>query len=185
MAAPTGFPALDVALGGGWPMGGLTELLVKGDTAMAMRLLAPALSGLMAREQRWVMLIAPPWLPYAPGLAWQGLEVRRVLVVEARQLAQALWACEEALDSGACAMVVVWLGRAGRVMLQRLQRRAASRHNPAVVIRAASFRHEHSPALLRLALEPVAGGDLQVEVIRNRLPGVRWSSSSLRLSPCL
>lgn len=185
MAAPTGFPALDRALGGGWPVAGLTELLVKGDTAIAMRLLAPVLSGFTAREQRWVMLIAPPWPPYAPGLAWQGIGVPRVLVVRVQQITEALWACEEALASGASAMVVVWVDRAARPVLQRLQLRAASRHSLAVLIRAASFRHEHSPALLRLVLEPVPGGGLQVEVVRNRLPGVRLPASPLRLSPCL
>jgi len=166
-------------------MSGLTELLVKGDGATAMRLLTPVLAGFTAREHRWIMLVAPPWLPYAPGLAWQGLEISRVLVVPDPPGTTALWALEEALASGACAAVLAWLGCVGRTVLQRLHLRAARRHSLAVLIRAASFRHERSPALLRLMLEPVAGGELQVEVVRNRLSGARWPSSPLRLSPCL
>jgi protein ImuA len=44
--------------------------------------------------------------PYAPGLAEQGLDPNRLVLVRAPSARQALWALEEALKSPACAAVV-------------------------------------------------------------------------------
>ena len=103
------------------------------------------------------MLIAPPWIPYAPGLCWQGLALNRVLMVRVRQPPEALWAMEETLRSGACAGVIAWVGttatqRAGHSLLQRLHLLAGKQQAWAVLIRAARCRRERSPARLRLQL---------------------------------
>ena len=133
---PTGFPALDHLLGGGWPTGMLTELLVAGHGSGELGLLSPALARLTTHTQPsvaggWVMLIAPPWIPYGPGLCWQGFALNRVLMVRVRQPPEALWAMEEALRSGACNGVIAWVGttatqRAGHSLLQRLHLLAGS-----------------------------------------------------------
>jgi protein ImuA len=150
---------------------GLTELLVEGDTSAAMRLLGPVLARFTTGEQRWSMLIAPPWMPYAPGLSSQGLGLPRILVIQARRAPEALWAFEEALASGACAAVVAWIGRGGRALLQRLHFLAGKGETFAVLVRTTAFRPERSPALLRLALKPTPQGGLHIEMCRNRLHG--------------
>lgn len=175
MHVPSGFPELDAMLGGGWPGGGLTELLVEAGTFAELALLSPALSrltcGHAAADPAWIMLIAPPWIPYAPGLCWHGLALSRVLVTEVRQAADVLWAMEAALGSGACAAVVAWAGAASRVALQRLHLLAGRRPVWSVLVRAARFRQERSPAMLRvqLHLQPGVQGVVRAEIFKNRL----------------
>jgi hypothetical protein len=172
---PSGFPELDAMLGGGWPIGGLTELLIEAGTAAELRLLSPVLSrltcGHATADPAWVMLIAPPWIPYAPGLCWQGLALSKVLVTEVRQAADVFWAMEAALGSGTCAAVIAWAGTASRVALQRLHLLAGKRPVWSVLVRAARFRHERSPAMLRLQLhlQPGVQGAVRAEMFKNRL----------------
>ena len=174
---PTGFPALDALLGGGWPTGVLTELLVARHGSGELGLLCPALAcltttGTQDASSRWVMLIAPPWIPYAPGLCWQGLALDRVLTLQVRQPPEVLWAMDETLRSGACAGVIGWAGataaqRAGRSLLQRLHFLAGKQQAWAVLIRTAQFRRQRSPARLRLELQSSPPDRLQVEIFRN------------------
>jgi cell division inhibitor SulA/protein ImuA len=179
----TGFAALDEALGGGWPTGILIEILVQEPSpGSELSLLSPALAGLTAAQSGWVLLIAPPWIPYAPGLAQQGLAVQRVLVVEASSAAEALWAMHEALRSGSCEAVIAWLGAAGdagRVALQRLQWLARQRSQLAVLVRARRHRRDRSPARLRLSVEPGPDRGLCVDICRNH----RRPTGSVRLEP--
>lgn len=175
---PSGFPALDAMLGGGWPTGGLTELLIESGASAELGLLSPALTRLSCgdatADPAWVMLIAPPWIPYAPGLCWQGLALSRVLVIDVRQAADALWVMEAALRSGACAGVIAWAGAAGRVALQRLHLLAGKRPVWSVLVRAARFRYERSPAMLRLQLhlQPGTQTAVRAEIFKNRLRAV-------------
>ncbi len=104
----TGFPVLDEALpGGGWPVGALTEILSAAEGIGELRLLMPAFARL-GGEGRWIMWISPPYIPYAPALIHQGLDLSRVLWVRAGTEADSLWAGEQALRSGACGAVSVW-----------------------------------------------------------------------------
>jgi len=160
----------------------LTELLVASHGSGELGLLCPALAFLTTpgltttdvdgESPRWVMLIAPPWIPYAPGLRWQGLAPDRVLVVRVRQPPEVLWAMDETLHSGACAGVIAWAGtttvqRAGYSRLQRLHLLAGRQQAWAVLIRTARFRRQRSPARLRLELRSPSPETLQVEVFRN------------------
>lgn len=182
----TGFPALDAALDGGWPGGILTELLVPEQGSGELGLLSPALAQLtasgdttLAGTGSWVMLIAPPWIPYAPGLCWQGVALGRVLIVGLRRpfespwaMEQTLWAMEEALRSGTCAAVIAWAGttamyRIRHTQLQRLHFLANKRTAWAVLIRAAQCRRERSPARLRLQLRRSSPAELQLDIFKN------------------
>ena len=182
----TGFLALDTLLGGGWPTGMLTELLVPAQGCGELGLLSPALAGLTAPTGinaptpavggRWIMLIALPWIPYAPGLGWQGLTLNRVLMVQVQQPPEVLWTLEETLRSNACAGVVAWVGatalqRGGQSLLQRLHLLAGKHQVWTVLIRSTRCRQERSPARLRLQLLCTAPGTLEVEVFKNAWRG--------------
>ena len=97
---PTGFAALDRALPGrGWPAFGLIEVRCPEPGSAALPLLLPAfsrLSGLGA----WLGLVAPPHIPYAPGLAGQGIDLARLLWVEPHTGDERRWAFEQVLRSG-------------------------------------------------------------------------------------
>lgn len=106
---PTGVAALDAALPtGGWPEAVLSEVLTPVDGVGELQLLWPALARLSRAGER-IVLVAPPYVPFAP--AWQaaGVELRQVQVIEASSPRDALWATEQCLRSGSCG-AVLWSG---------------------------------------------------------------------------
>ncbi|MCP4042167.1 MAG: SOS cell division inhibitor SulA, partial [Gammaproteobacteria bacterium] len=71
----TGFTGLDAALpGGGWPVGALTEIFTAGDGIGELRLIMPALARLSS-EGRWIVWVTPPYIPYAPALQQEGMDL--------------------------------------------------------------------------------------------------------------
>lgn len=152
---PSGFPPLDRALvTAGWPRDGLIEILVErhGD---AFALVLPLLVAL-STQPRWLLLVDPPWLPYAPALAGHGLALNRLLICHAGE--QAPWAMEQGLRSGACAAVLGWDPGWPSPRLRRLQLAAAERKTPAMLFRPTDRLGEPSPARLRLRAQPTPAG---------------------------
>ncbi|NTV87740.1 MAG: hypothetical protein HGA21_13475, partial [Burkholderiaceae bacterium] len=109
---PTGHGALDAVLpGGGWPVGTLVEVLQAQAGQGEWRLLLP---GLVARTHPGqsagpLVLVNPPYRPFMPGLAAQGLDAARLLMLQgptlATDAAARVWACEQALRCGGVAAV--------------------------------------------------------------------------------
>lgn len=167
---PTGFEALDNRLpGGGWPVGCLTEILVEQEGIGEWRLILPALAG-CSGGGGWITLIDPPYLPYAPVLAVHGIELSRLLLVRGRDHAEHLWAAEQALRSGACGILVLWLPAGGGVHgrdLRRLQLATEQGGGACLVLRDARAVRHASPAALRLRIRPRAAG-LGVEILKCR-----------------
>lgn len=183
-ARPTGFAALDAELpGGGWPAAGLTELLLAAPGSGEWRLLAPVLARDLGHDGR-VLCIAPPLVPYAPALQVLGLPLERLMIITPGSLADTAWAVEQGLRSGACAAVLWWQGEERAAALTTALRRLhlASLEEgtcPLFALRPASVRAQSSPAPLRLALEPVALGQLAVTVFKRRGPAM---AAPLRLT---
>lgn len=162
----SGYPELDAELpGGGWPQGELTEFLMEKSGIGELSLLQPALASL-SKAGGWVALVAPPFLPHAP--AWQaaGIDLGRLLVVEARE--QAAWSCEQLLAGGGFAAVLAWPGREGDARaLRRLQVAAEGSRTLAFVWRSLAVARQPSPAPLRLMLSTGAEG-LAVRILKRR-----------------
>lgn len=152
----SGFPALDEALPGGWPLGALTEILNDHTGIGELRLFMPALVRL-SRQGRWIALVAPPHIPYAPALAQHGLDLSRLLLIHPRDGTDALWAVEQALHSGACGAVLAWPRRVDGNGLRRLQLAAEAGHSLGLMFRSRASAATPSPAVLRLQLD--AGED--------------------------
>lgn len=149
----TGFPALDAVLpGGGWPLGALTEILHAHTGIGELSLLMPMLARL-SRQNKWIALIAPPYLPYAPALVGHGVNLSRLLLIHPGNATDALWAVEQTLRSGTCAAVLAWPRRADAKSLRRLQLAAATGRSLGLIFRAHTRRVNSSPAALRLHLE--------------------------------
>lgn len=165
-AQPTGLPALDAALpDGGWPEHALSEILFAADGLGEFSLLLPTLARL-GREGREVVLVGPPYLPYAPALQQAGLRLTRLHVVAAEGR-DALWAFEQCLRSGACGAVVGWPLQADDRALRRLQLAAEAGQALAFALRPARAAANASPAALRLCLE--AGEDgIRLQVLKCR-----------------
>ena len=164
-AVPTGHPRLDEHLGGGWPRGALTELLLDHRGIGELRLLLPALARLGA--ERWLAWIDPPLVPYAPALAAAGIDLARLLWVQPPDADERLWAAEQTLRSGACGAVLLWPGRITNPLPRRLQLAAEHGDSSGFLFRPRSTAAQHSPAALRLQLEPAADG-LRVAPLKRR-----------------
>ncbi|WP_354683710.1 translesion DNA synthesis-associated protein ImuA [Cupriavidus necator] len=183
---PTGYDALSAELpGGGWPAGGLTELLTTQGGAGELRLLLPALRTLAGTGRR-IALVAPPYLPNAMGLAAAGLPARQLYWVRppagSAKAAQAdmLWAAEQVLRSQAFGGVLVWLPTARPEALRRLQVLAQGGDAVVWALRPAAALRESSPAVLRLLLAPQPGNMLSIVFHKRRGP-VRDTPLLLRL----
>lgn len=168
---PTGHAALDAELpGGGWPVVGLTELLLAAPGCGELRLLAPALAAMAPAPLLWV---APPLTPYTPALTALGVAADRLTLATPATAADAAWAAEQALRSGALAAVLWWEGGAhiDLPMLRRLHLAASDGRTPLFALRQSSVRAHSSPAPLRLALDPAPGQQLLwVDVFKRRGP---------------
>ena len=183
---PSGFSALDSALsGGGFPDSALTEILHGAHGIGELRLVMPALARL-SRSGRWIAMIAPPFVPYAPALAAQGIDLSRLLIVHPHDRPQALWSIEQALRSGTCAAVMAWPERCDDRSLRRLQLAAEAGNSVGMLFRDATAAQERSPAALRLALGESTGQQLNIRVLKCRgtPPGTvavdSWSAPPVR-----
>src|SRR6187549_3791151 len=151
---PTGFPALDAGLpGGGWPRHGLVEILTPQPGVGELYLLLPALAALSRlNPARWCTWVSPPHEPFAPALEAHGVALDRMLLVRTHL---PLWAHEQALRSGACEVALAWLPRASPRAVRRLQLAAEQGRALGVLFRSQQFAHLASPAMLRVAFDPV------------------------------
>ena len=166
-AAPTGFAGLDAGLpGGGWPAGGLVEVLCRTEGIGELQIVLPALAALTGAGHR-VAWLAPPYLPYAPALRAAGVRLEQLTVVRAPGRRDALWAAEQALRARAFHALLLWLPRPGYAELRRLAVAAQGGPGFALAFRPPEAACESSPAVLRLALEP-GEGRLAVRILKRR-----------------
>lgn len=176
---PTGHSTLDAQLpGGGWPIGALTEVLQPNPSRHAWQLLQPALAQATAARPGSVVLVAPPFEPFAPALQAAGLPPARLCKVQPGAAATgnaataALWAAEQALRCRDVLAVVAWLPQALPDQLRRLHLAAAQMGQLLWVFRPAGVRLQASPAPLRLwvqedVTQPLA---MQVQVLKRKGP---------------
>jgi hypothetical protein len=191
---PTGHAALDRCLpGGGWPRQGLIEILSDQRGIGELRLLLPALATLchepgatesppyppprpghagsaMLPHDRgsggWIAWVSPPYRPYAPALAAWGIDVARMLVVQAA--AATAWAMDQALRAEACSAVLGWADPCDPQALRRLQLAAEASRSLAVLYRPLRAGLAPSPAVLRLALPGNGSDGLLVRIVKSR-----------------
>jgi len=185
----TGYPQLNAKLwGGGWPRAGLMELLCSEVGIGELRLLAPMLARLSREQERWLVWINPPHVPYAPALTHLQVDIGKVLLVhpskrsghnpgkrsgqtEANKHRDALWALEQALKSGTASVAMAWLDerRLTEADIRRLKLAARQGNSLAVLFRRDIAMRRSSMAELRIRLEAGADPDeVQLEIIKRR-----------------
>jgi hypothetical protein len=152
-AQPTGWPRLDAVLpAGGWPDASLSEILLPADGVGELRLLMPTLARL-TQTDRPVLLVAPPYAPCVAGWRAQGVDMRKIEIVDAEHERQVLWAAEQSLRAGCCSAVLLWPKQVDERQLRRLQVAADSGRALAFVFRDRRHAEQPSPAALRLEIE--------------------------------
>jgi cell division inhibitor SulA/protein ImuA len=165
----TGHEALDRELpGGGWPTGTLTEVLHDTVGIGEISFLAGALAR-ASGDDRLIAWIDPPHLPYAPALAQSGIALERCLVVRPAHRDDALWASEQAMRSGACGAVLLWLAKDDYAWLRRLQMAAEAGRSMAVLFRSTAAERLSTPAHLRVVLAREEGA-LGIRIPKRRGP---------------
>lgn len=200
-AIATGFEALDHYLpGGGWPLTGISEIFIEHYGLGELRVLMPALAVLSHRAveaKKWIVWIAPPFVPYAPALAHYGVDLRRILLVHpskgAKKLGsdpifgkmgsdpnfssdskETLWAVEQAIRSQSSIATLAWIKQADVTALRRLQLGAERHRCWTVLFRPAETISQNSPAALRFSLSSGRSSsgenpaDIRVEVQKCR-----------------
>lgn len=167
---PTGFAELDRELpGGGWPRGVVTELLTERSGIGELSLLMPALANL-SRASGWLMLIAPPYIPYAPALAARGIRLSQMIVVNTRSDKDTLWSAEQGLRAGNCSAVLAWPAAVNERSLRRLQLAAEEGGSFGAVFGTVARAAPSSPAPLRLQLG-ARHNRLAVRIVKRRGSG--------------
>ncbi|HEX4986324.1 MAG TPA: translesion DNA synthesis-associated protein ImuA [Burkholderiales bacterium] len=167
---PTGFAALDAELpGGGWPRGMVGELLTERHGIGELSLLMPALARL-SQQEGWLVLVAPPWIPYAPALAAHGVRLSRLIVASTASDRDTWWAAEQSLRAGNCPAVLAWPSAISEQGLRRLQLAAEEGGSFGVVFGEAVRAVIPSPAPLRLRLG-VHRDRLSVTILKRRGSG--------------
>lgn len=168
----SGHAALDAQLpGGGWPVGGLCEILQAHGEHNEWRLLLSAFKCAtgVAGESSAVVLVGAPHVPFSPGLVAQGLDTRRLVQVIASAPGERLWAAEQSLRCVAVQAVLAWLPQAQADQLRRLQMAAHANSKLLFVMRPAQARADSSPAVLRLLLASQTQSDaLLLHILKRR-----------------
>src|ERR1700761_7850927 len=174
----TGKSSLDARLpGGGWPTASLIEVLLDDTGLGEVQLFLPALVACQrsvvssSGDAPWIVWIAPPHEPYAPALAQQGIELGRLLIVRPATATEALWAAEQALSSGVCAAVFLWLKGTDDRWLRRLKLAAEAGRALGVFFCPARHRFESSPANLRIVMSRGSPPHIDLLQVRGGRPG--------------
>lgn len=159
----TGHAALDQILGGGWPQGALTELMSSSAGIGEIRILLPALANIS--RTRWIVLVSPPYIPYAPAFSNHGINLKQLLVVRPGPQDR-LWATEQCLRSPACGAVLSWSDEIDFRRSRRLQLAAEAGQNCGFIFRG-DDPAEATAAALRLALNS-SNNALQLAILKQR-----------------
>jgi protein ImuA len=183
----TGFTSLDKELPGtGWPADGVTEFLHDRAGIGELRLLAPALARMTHEQNRWVLFVSPPYIPYPPALAQAGIDLTRVIVSQPKAPKDYLWVLEKALASQSCSAVIAWPSRIHEKQIRRLQLASKDGYSWGILFRPEESSKNASPAELRLRLRPLPGNSIgrdnssiAVKILKRR---GRWESEEFTIA---
>lgn len=160
LVTPTGIDGLDGLLPcGGWPKGGLVELIVPDEYTDALSLVMPALVRL-SWQGRWIAMVAPPCQTRTHLFTDVYVNPARVLQVNPHPGRSALWTAESMLQSGNCSVVVAWPNCNTELMDRRLQKAAVNGKALGILVRHEGLSMPPSGVDVRLKLEPGSEGSV-------------------------
>ena len=163
----TGHAGLDEALpGGGWPLGAITELVNNTTGCGELSLLLPLLARL-SRENHWISMIDPPWIPYPPALHGHGLALEKLLLIRTQNRGESLWACEQVVRGISGGAMLAWPDTPSFSELRRLQLAAERTQKTVFLFQDSKTASTSSPAALRLQLT-ADDGDLLIRILKCR-----------------
>lgn len=166
-ALNSGYEALNAAfLHGGWPLSCLIEVCQQSHGHSEWQLMTPALR---CTSTGYIVLLNPPATPFAQGFIQAGIDLERVLVVQAEQKTDFLASFTELARAEACEALLAWQPQRALsyTELRKCLLAAADGCGFYVLFRDESAQKQSSPAVLRLttSLQP---GDLQVHIFKQK-----------------
>ncbi|WP_062062154.1 translesion DNA synthesis-associated protein ImuA [Cellvibrio sp. OA-2007] len=142
----------DRLVGGGWPVASLIEVCQRATSHAEWQLLMPAL---LANQRGLVVLLNPPANPFAQALLKAGMDLERLLIVEAKDKADFLSSFIELARSDACDAVMAWQPHQALsyTELRKCALAATEGQGIYVLFRPDAVRDQSSPAVVRLSLQ--------------------------------
>ncbi|NUQ64184.1 MAG: hypothetical protein HUU20_17070 [Pirellulales bacterium] len=156
----------------GFRHGTLVEWLAEGDGAGAETLVLITARSACRAGAALVVLDGTGEF-YPPAAARMGLELDHMILVQAANSADHLWAMDQALRCPGVGAVLGWLEKIDGRTFRRLQLAAEQGSTLGLFIRPASVQQEPSWADVRLLVEPRPGATnvgrrLKIQVLRSR-----------------
>ncbi len=173
----SGCAALDALLPwGGLPRGALIECLERDEGVGGAGTLALILARQVAVEGGAIVIFDPRRWFYPPAAALLGIDLETVLVIQAPQTRDQLWAVDQCLRCPAVAAVWAPLAQLDPRDFRRLQLAAESGGGLGLLVRGSAARQQPSWSDLQLLIHPLAcgaedvrsGRRLRVELTRCR-----------------
>lgn len=156
-ALDTGYQELNKRLlNKGWPLASLLEIgqpCALSNTGLAAQaewlLFAPAIRQI---KEGYTVLLNPPALPFAPGLIQAGIDLDRLLIVEAEKKTDFLASFTELARAEICTTLMAWQPKQNLnyTELRKCQLACADGKGLYLLFRPLSAQQQSSPAALRL-----------------------------------
>lgn len=178
-ALSTGYSELDQQLHcAGWPQAALSELLLSQPGIGELRLLTPLLRQLN-KQIGYIAWINPPYLPYPPALLKQQLLLQKMLIIDAKNSQDSIWAAQQAMASQSCSAVLLWLpDKTLDKEIRKLSLAAKTGNCWGIIFRSRVLQQQASAATLRMVMQ-VNQQRQQLSIIKQ--PG-GWSGQQVCLN---
>lgn len=163
----TGFTALNERLvGGGWPVASLLEVCQPRMCHNEWQLFMPAV---ISSQRGLVVLLNPPASPFAQALLQAGVDLERLLVVEAKSKADFLASFIELARSDACDAVMAWQPPQSLSYTELRKCALATQEGRGIYIlfRPDTVRDQSSPAVLRVYLN-IEVDQLELQIFKQK-----------------
>lgn len=180
---PSGWNVLDAFLpDGGWQSGSIVELMPDHIGIGELRLLMPTLARITQAE-RHIAFVSPPFIPFAPALNQQGIQLDRLFVINAQSTKDMLWCIEQTLRCKSFGAVLGWPSQLVDRDIRRLQLAAEAGSSIGFIYRSPRAAHEASPAAVRIQLAADVQNRLELKILKCRgaRSGIRMTISDSRL----
>jgi len=151
----------------GWRAGQICEIYTQAAGCGEFSLLLPALAAL-SQQERWIMLVAPPAIPYAPALKMAGINTGRLLMVHPTNHKEALWCIEEGLRSGQCSAVLGWLKEVEPTSVRRIQLACEEQQNHCWLWPGSPAENKATAAPVRISVRRHSAREAAVRFIKRR-----------------
>lgn len=162
----SGYPVFDQNLpAGGWLPGQVCEIYAPPGSAEVSLLSSPL--SVLSQQNKWLLWVAPPAIPYAPMLEAANINLKHVLVVHSQSYEQSLWCMEQGLRSGQCSAVLGWPQQWHKHHIRRLQIAAQHSQSFCWLWPQTPFDTSGSPAALRISLLRQQHGVI-IEILKRR-----------------